>query len=790
MTKKQSFIKAVLSDACLIFVGVFGALSCVTSAYHFLLQYDILAFIIAISSIFASTIYHLKKRARLIAIITVYSAIITLFVLKLKTLAAGGVVFLNTIINLLRRIYIGLSLIKMPETENFILTQDLLLFFFGFIAVLLAMLLAWALIRLKSPFICLVLTLPFFATSVIFVNWMPSLSSILLFLAFLFTTFLTNNIRLGKTNTGSGVTLALPVLAFLIILNLLNPQENYKRSDFGTKLYDFVASYFQLEADVPATPEDSVPTDTSMPSGMAPQVDPNLLSLRNARPPQGTNTVFSIRFPHESIQYLRGASYTDYINSSWMIGKQSEFSKENLAKINAYNTISFNLMIDGSTFPYEFMKLNLSTFIALYPNINYDDLYSQNSFVINKEINTATFEVRDSKNYLTFAYMPYFSFNTNMLYSRFKITDDYIARLPTKQALEFYSFKVFSPKDIGNIDSFWNQKYDVNKDIKTYIENFYSIDKNQLTKVPDDLYNYLYSLLENEGLLNDESDFEKAKKIAAFVKNSATYSINVPKTPENADFVRYFLETTKEGFCVHFATAATMMMRTAGIPARYVTGYVEPTNGDVSWNPVLENQAHAWTEVFIDGAGWLPIDATPGIPGLTEPTNTSNPSDESGDTQSQTSSPGTTEQSNSPTQSTDTSSESSESSENSLPGEVRDFGNWYIALIIAAPFVLVILIFVLRRRIILNRRERLFNSTDTNKATIAAWKHIEKLLPYGITPSETVHELALMAAFSKHILTKDQVKTVVSYAKDTSMQVYNALPLLRRFIFKHFKCLI
>ena len=455
MIQTKSFFKAVLSDSCLIFIGVLGSLLCVTSSYRFLLDFDLLIFFIAISSIVAAAIYHLKKRARIISIITIYVAIIAFLLLRLKVIAAGGVVFVNTILTLLRRIYGGLPLLDMPDT--FSLThQELLLFFFGFIAVLTALFLAWALIRLKSPFICFIITLPFFASSVVFVNWTPSFSSVMLYLGFLLTTFLTNNIRLGKTNTGSGFILAVPVFVFLILLNFFNPPDNYQRSDIGKRIYNYVASYFKLEAQTTKPPETSEMPNTSRPSGLAPVTNPNLLSLRNARPPRGTDTVFNVRFPYEGIQYLRGASYTDYNNSSWILNRDSEFKYESLKNSRYIDTLGLHFVITGQRHSLEFNKYNFPTFMALHQKVDYTNGPVYDSFRINNVMDSASFDIRDNAKNLSFAYMPYNSFNNSFSKSRFAFTDDYIAILPTTTALEYYSYRVFSPDSIGNLDTFWN----------------------------------------------------------------------------------------------------------------------------------------------------------------------------------------------------------------------------------------------------------------------------------------------------------------------------------------------
>jgi transglutaminase-like putative cysteine protease len=77
------------------------------------------------------------------------------------------------------------------------------------------------------------------------------------------------------------------------------------------------------------------------------------------------------------------------------------------------------------------------------------------------------------------------------------------------------------------------------------------------------------------------------------------------------DSVDEFLYDTREGFCEHFSSALVFLMRAAGIPARVVTGYqggdMNPVDGKFT---VRQSDAHAWSEVFIGGRGWIRVDPT------------------------------------------------------------------------------------------------------------------------------------------------------------------------------------
>jgi len=81
------------------------------------------------------------------------------------------------------------------------------------------------------------------------------------------------------------------------------------------------------------------------------------------------------------------------------------------------------------------------------------------------------------------------------------------------------------------------------------------------------------------------------------------------------DPVDEFLFQTRKGYCEHFASAFTVMMRHAGIPARVVTGYQGGEMNPLSdYMIVRQSDAHAWSEVWLAGQGWLRVDPTSVIP--------------------------------------------------------------------------------------------------------------------------------------------------------------------------------
>lgn len=119
----------------------------------------------------------------------------------------------------------------------------------------------------------------------------------------------------------------------------------------------------------------------------------------------------------------------------------------------------------------------------------------------------------------------------------------------------------------------------------------------------------------------EEHPADDMEEICSTVQNllyeNASYNPQVGRFPEDEDFAEYFLFEQKEGYCVHFATAAVLLMRMYGVPARYVTGFTVPA-GDFDWVDgvgwlanVKDSRAHAWAEIYVDNYGWIPFETTP-----------------------------------------------------------------------------------------------------------------------------------------------------------------------------------
>lgn len=157
----------------------------------------------------------------------------------------------------------------------------------------------------------------------------------------------------------------------------------------------------------------------------------------------------------------------------------------------------------------------------------------------------------------------------------------------------------------------------------------------QYLQIPDSLKQMLEKVLAaksdeqtGENVTPHLSYEEANTRITGYLNENITYTEEID--PENTDasgenqktdaktgdFVTDFLMTDKKGYSVHYASAAVLMYRCLGIPARYVEGYlITPEMAENAQDDgtiyVTGKEAHAWVEIYQDGIGWIPMEVTP-----------------------------------------------------------------------------------------------------------------------------------------------------------------------------------
>lgn len=154
-------------------------------------------------------------------------------------------------------------------------------------------------------------------------------------------------------------------------------------------------------------------------------------------------------------------------------------------------------------------------------------------------------------------------------------------------------------------------------------------------QVPEGLYEALDSFIAEAGLADISDPLETAYRLKQYFIDNFSYTMSPGMTPWGRDMIEYFLSDQRRGFCAHFAASSTLLFRRLGIPARYIEGYYispgdmdegEALSSDLSsWIygkdatdqagvievTVTDGSAHAWTEIYLYGYGWIPFETTP-----------------------------------------------------------------------------------------------------------------------------------------------------------------------------------
>lgn len=115
----------------------------------------------------------------------------------------------------------------------------------------------------------------------------------------------------------------------------------------------------------------------------------------------------------------------------------------------------------------------------------------------------------------------------------------------------------------------------------------------------------------------ERTPLDQARAIERYLPANYAYTLDLSGAA-SADPLGHFLFDTRAGHCEYFASAMTIMLRTLGIPARYVNGFHGGEYNDVGEDYIVRaRHAHSWVEAYFPGYGWVTFDPTP--PGADSP---------------------------------------------------------------------------------------------------------------------------------------------------------------------------
>ncbi len=207
------------------------------------------------------------------------------------------------------------------------------------------------------------------------------------------------------------------------------------------------------------------------------------------------------------------------------------------------------------------------------------------------------------------SFTPYFNTKGETFSSRYIEEDESYTLTAYIPNLENADFRHYLTDRIPSID--WRHPLpDMLWEEDSYRDLLLSIQQHY-TRIPDNVPPRVYALVDE--LTQDlTSDLEKILAIQNYLKENYSYTLIPPYTPYDRDFVDYFLFDLQEGYCTYFATALAVLGRAAGLPTRYIEGFLMPSETDLNGNyDVRKLNGHAWVEVYFPWTGWIPFDPTP-----------------------------------------------------------------------------------------------------------------------------------------------------------------------------------
>lgn len=634
------------------------------------------------------------------------------------------------------------------------------------------LLMGWMLIKRKNTIFCFVLTVPFLGMSVVFsiIPHYAAIAALYIFWAFLIlnSSFLQNkskfNKKIGVFFSGEKAAanpqsiIFLPILvACLMLVMVMFPIHSFQRSDFVKN----------LRSDLLNVPK--IPSPIQLPIQSVLGYN-NRVNLQQVGDITFTGkTVFRVRSSSHEGDYLKGFVGSIYTGQSWDSLPANEYKK-------------------------------LDSILNEYKVQNFSSLFNE---IFERPINTYDLTIQNVKRNSLRVYSPYgLTSKPEELPNIDFINDGFLRSNNALFGISEYSMKATSlqidswKKSDSLMETITSDQPSFTLAAKKYNDFVYS----HYTQLPEKLKERLdqYRQEHNLNVQYYLSPNAFTSAVIYQIHSENIYSLSPGMTPIDRDFVEYFLFENHKGYCIHFASATVALLRSAGVPARYVEGYaVSPDDFESydEWANIPDSRSHAWVEIYLNGIGWVPVEATPsarrGIidhdAAELEASSDSNISDnEVTDNQENIKEPPRTER-----------PYDEENSESNYTEEQISTTNPLMDTIINIFLILSIIgllstALISSRKLQISSRNKLFSQQDKSKAAIAVYEYIVKLYTYA-NPNgtadfripKTLYNLVLKARFSQHILTEQELENLLIYAENQALEIQPTLSLFKRFIGKY-----
>ena len=568
---------------------------------------------------------------------------------------------------------------------------------------------SWTVMRGQNLLYLLLAALPPVVLCLVILQTPPATWAILLVLGSLALLLLSQSLRTEQTAEGNrmALLLALPLAALVVLLALLFPRATYERADWSDSLQSAIAT----------------------------MADRLTLFRRDAQ--TGQVKFVSPVSPSTLGSYIWDSSVTS-VNLN-RIGPMRQYGR---SVMRVKSEVSGPTHLRGDS-----MAIYEDNRWKALPASDYDGVAgAQDALMVGTSLMSALPDMQietDMKSGIY--YTPYYPLD---LPDDAEAYYDAYFKNPSQETsytISYTDLRGFLPDD--SYDAFVHEVY---------------------TQVPDETRQALSDILPQLGVQPGDDPAWIAAAVKAYVQSSARYDLDTPSVPDGEDFVSWFLHDSDTGYCVHFATAATILLRCLDVPARYVTGYSTTLTAD-EWTTVTSDDAHAWVECYIDGEGWYMLDPTPAAEETSAATapapDTQEPEKDPVPEQEPTPDTPHTPSDSKPAHNGDTGAENADNI-----GETQKNG-WSFLHSIWPPLVLLALLLVWRA-LLYTIRKAAIGKGSCNRRAVVLYHHICWLSKRTKTdvPEEFL-TLAEKARFSHHKLSREDLLPLQAHAEQLTKQL-------------------
>lgn len=730
---KNKTIPHILTSATLCFALAFAGIGCFATAFQQDISFTMLALCCAVSALAGCMAFTTRGRGFLSLCVL---ALLTLYLFRRTQLKDQIVALCYRVSKLFDSAY-GCGWLGQPmEVESVALP----LYFWGNLNGLIGGL---CVSRGRTTAIAVFFSILPLALCLVLTNTIPGIPYLFVFLLSLILILLTQNVRRHDAAQAVNLTwmLVTPVFFGLILLFMANPQTTYNKQHYADKLGDLL-----LRA-ADRIPYVDIGETGALQIAAARHIPESVDLQRKGPTAQLRIPVMDVTAESSGPLYLRGRDYDQYTGTQWIAaGERNEtftsFQDGSVASYNSNPIFMGKLTIKTS-------GVQSSRYLPYYPGSVF---HLQNGACGNPGNETA------------------------YSYDWYALPEDFEAVIDGQTLADF-----------GVLSSSFSVPIVINEETNSNIPFYYSVISSvapyaNYLVLPEDTRIWAEAYLEEHlpQLSGEDNACDAANAIADLVRNSAEYDLDTARMPEGSqDFARWFLEESDTGYCVHYATATTVLLRAAGIPARYVEGYITETKAGQTVT-ITEKNAHAWAEYYVLGFGWIPLESTAAdlVSGTFDPVASSETTEPSGTivTEALTD---PSEDSMLPSKVPDTTVASTPSRPNtgtsdpSAPSQADPGKELSFTVPVEVWICLGVLLFLFAQRPIrLHLRKKYLAAGTPNKRALKHWRFSCRLAKLSHTvPPAQLEELALRAKFSQHTLVEEDLTPFDLFQAETVDQL-------------------